>query len=981
MKIPKLITVIAMLIVPFMGCKKDKFIEKNGVCPLVLATDPKDKDINVALNKVITITFNEMINPKTITNESITIEGSSKIAGTITFDTKLFVVTFVPTVPLENNTTYVGKVKTSIKDVAGNALQKEYLWSFSTGKVISPTVISTNPINNETNVARNITVTAKFSMPMDNASLTTSTFILKQGTNVIAGVVSYADSVVSFNPSVNLLADSNYTATITTGAKSSTAISLAADYSWVFKTGNILVPKIISVDPINNATGVALNKTVTATFDMNMDSTLFNTTTFSLKQGTTVIPGVVSYANLIATFNPTADLESNLVYTATITTAIKNVAGIAIATNKVWSFTTINTTVPTVISTDPTNNATNVLVNKTITATFNIPMDAATITNSTFTLKEGANTIAGVVTYAGSTATFNPTADLALNTIYTATITTGAKSASGIAMNADFNWSFTTVLAIAPTVISTDPTNNATNVALNKTISATFSVPMDAGTISTTTFTVKEGANNVAGVVTYTGSTASYNPNSDLVSGKVYTCTITTGAQNVAGTPLANDYVWTFTTIVPVAPTVISTDPTNNATNVALNKTISATFSVPMDAGTISTTTFTVKEGANNVAGVVSYTGSTASYNPNSDLVSGKVYTCTITTGAQNVAGTPLAANYIWTFTAISIPPTVVSTDPANNATNVDLNKTVTATFSEAMDGGTINTTSFTIKNGANNVAGVVSYAGLVATFNPNSNLLSGTTYTGTITTAAKNVGGTSLVSNYVWTFTTKAPTGGPFVELNGAAAYGILAGVGISNNAGFSEIHNMNVGISPGVRSSVTGFPPALVINGVIHCSDDATPAGIGATLVQVKQDLTNAYLFAEGATTPAPATVSGDQGGLTLAPGIYKSTSTLLIENGNLTLDAQGDANAVWIFQIASGFTTVGGAGGSVILSGGAQAKNVFWQVGSSAVIGDNTAFHGNVLALTSITMNSNATLVGRILCINGAIVLTSTNIINKP
>ena len=96
---------------------------------------------------------------------------------------------------------------------------------------------------------------------------------------------------------------------------------------------------------------------------------------------------------------------------------------------------------------------------------------------------------------------------------------------------------------------------------------------------------------------------------------------------------------------------------------------------------------------------------------------------------------------------------------------------------------------------------------------------------------------------------------------------------------------------------------------------------------------------------------------------------------------MDAQGDANAVWIFQIASDFTTVGGAGGDVILAGGAQAKNVFWQVGRSATIGDYTIFKGNILALTSITMNPYATAEGRMLARNGAVVMTHTNIITKP
>jgi hypothetical protein len=105
------------------------------------------------------------------------------------------------------------------------------------------------------------------------------------------------------------------------------------------------------------------------------------------------------------------------------------------------------------------------------------------------------------------------------------------------------------------------------------------------------------------------------------------------------------------------------------------------------------------------------------------------------------------------------------------------------------------------------------------------------------------------------------------------------------------------------------------------------------------------------------------------------------LLIQNGDLTLNAQGDVNAVWIFQIASSLTTVGGAGGNIILSGGAQAKNIYWQIGSSATLGGYTIFKGNILALTSITMGVYSVADGRMLARNGAVSMVSTNIINKP
>ena len=340
-----------------------------------------------------------------------------------------------------------------------------------------------------------------------------------------------------------------------------------------------------------------------------------------------------------------------------------------------------------------------------------------------------------------------------------------------------------------------------------------------------------------------------------------------------------------------------------------------------------------------------------------------------------------MSSNYVWTFTTgTTTAPTIVSTDPLDNATATPINKSISATFSIAIDPKSVNDKTFTVKNGTTPLAGIVTYTGTTATFDPSTDLLPGTTYTATIS-GAKNLAGIAIANDYVWNFSTSSSLVGNIVNLGSSERFGILAGVGVSNNAGFSEIRNMDVGIYPGVRSSVTGFPPAIIVGGAIYASDDIAPPGIGAMLIKAKQDLTNAYLFAEGASTPAPATVSGDQGGKTLAPGIYKSTSTLLIQSGDLTLDAQGDANAVWIFQVASDFTTIGGAGGNVILSGGAQAKNIFWQVGRSATIGNYTIFKGNILALTSITMNSHATVQGRMLARNGSIVMTHTNIISKP
>lgn len=763
------------------------------------------------------------------------------------------------------------------------------------------------------------------------------------------------------------------------------ALSLAAFLGSCKKDDFVQVdavcPLVLTTDPANLATSVALNKVITVTFNEAMDPATITPASITIT-GTTAVAGTVTYSGTTASFVPAAPLAVNTTYTGRVTTAVKDGNGNALQADYVWTFSTGVTLSPVVITTDPLNNATGVPLNKTITATFNMPMDPLTLNATTFTVKQGTTAVTGVITYNGNTAFFTPATALSVNTLYTASVTKAAKSTAGTPLASDYVWSFTTGTLSAPTVISTDPVNSATAVVLNKVISATFSELMNPLTINATSFTLMQGTTVVAGAVTYTGSTASFTPVMNLLPGTVYTATITTGARNLAGTSLANNYVWTFTTGTAVAPAVISTDPVNNASGVALNKIVKATFNMAMDPLTINATTFTLKKGTAAVLGTVTYSGSTASFTAAVPFTADTVYTATITTGAKNLAGTAMANNYVWTFnTGTSVAPTVVSTDPISNAVNVPLSKVITAMFSMPMDPLTINFTTFSLSRSGTPVAGVVTYSGSTASFTPAVNLLVNTAYTATITTGAKNAAGIPMANNYVWNFTTGVtPTQGPVV-LGTSARFGILAGVGVSNNAGFSIINDLDVGIYPGIRSSVTGFPPAIVVNGAIYASDDITPPGTAAMLLQAKTDLTNAYLAAEGAVSPAPATVSGDQGGKTLAPGIYKSTSTLSIANGNLTLDAQGDANAVWIFQIASGFTTVGGAGGSVILTGGAQAKNIYWQTGSSAVIGDYTSFQGNILALTSITMNSHATAVGRMLARNGSIVMTHTNIIIKP
>ncbi len=687
-------------------------------------------------------------------------------------------------------------------------------------------------------------------------------------------------------------------------------------------------------------------------------------------------------------------------------------------------------TAPTVSVTSPTNTAVAVPVNRKINVAFSEAMAPATVSTASISVKEtvSGTDVPGAVTPVGTSATFAPSADLKFNTGYTATIkggVSGVKDLAGNAMVSDFVFTFTTGLAadiIAPTVSVTSPTDTAVAVPVNRVVTVGFSEEMDPATIGAASFTLKETVSglNVPGVVTRAGTSAIFTPSAPLRLNIRYSATIEggnlIGVKDLASNAMVNDFVFTFTTGLTfdtTAPILITTAALDGATGLPVNRTSTATFSEPMNPATLASpaTSFTVRETLTSapVAGVVTYIGNTATFTPNINLKPLTQYTSTISTVATDLAGNALIAGLRanpWSWTtgpaADVTPPTVTVTNPADLATNVPVNNSINATFSEAMSLDTMTTANFTlVETGViGNIPGTVAYdvQNNIATFSPQSNLKPDTGYTVTVTNGAKDLAGNALIVPAVnglpvpnpWTFRTAAaivPPQALAINLRGAASFGIAARAGLTSTGvtvvnGDVALHPLggcidstgNAGASQACLNKVYSSPTGMTVNGSIYWAGD--PFDNGGTANSVTNDLNVAWTEGMNKVDTLAGVLSGQLGGpgpvgKIIQPGVYNEANLGFAAGQVATFDGLNNANAIFIIKVG----TIGGAGdftdsGTLLLPtqiklvNGAQAKNIWFVVGRDITIGSGTTWNGNILAGRTAVVNNGSTVVGRVL-----------------
>jgi len=692
---------------------------------------------------------------------------------------------------------------------------------------------------------------------------------------------------------------------------------------------------------------------------------------------------------------------------------------------------------PEVISTVPSRDSINVVANRPITVTFNETMNASTITTSTFLLTSGTNSITGMKQAAapvsgkitpstGQTAkfTFTPAIPLDPFTVYTGTMKKGVKDPMNNALQEDYSWSFTTqpissltanpvtggtisggglydvgtsvTASVVPNagyvfanwteagvVVSTDA-NYQFEIAGNRILVANFttqytialsSLPLAGGT------TTGGGAYNSGASVTITAvpsvgyTFTNWTEGTTVVSPlKDFTFLASVNRILVANFGI-NMYLLNVTALNGTVAKLPNQTTYSHGTSVVLTATPAAGFTFTSWSGDATGTTSpitVIMSSEKNITATFTAIAAQFTVGLSSNPLLGGT---TTGNGSFNSGAsvTVRAVNNIgFTFTNWTEGVNIVSTN-ANYTFNINANKIFVANFTAVAAQYTVGLSSNPLLGGTTTGNGSFNSGASVTVRAVNNIGFTFTNWTEGVNIVSTNANYTFNINAnkiFVANFKADVAAGPAGIDLRSAGDFAVLAGSGVSNT-GVTTLITGDVGAYP--TSTINGLLAGNVI-GKLYMTADPIVA-------QAKIDLTIAYNDAKARSLDA-ISLPGQLGGLTLAPGLYVNSSTSGISgtgsNAILTLDAGGNANAVWIFKMGSTFIT--DAGTRIVLAGNAQAKNIFWSVGSSATLGTNSIFYGTILAEASITLTTGATLYGRALTRTAAVTLDS-NKVTKP
>ncbi|HEY9219950.1 MAG TPA: ice-binding family protein [Lutibacter sp.] len=563
---------------------------------------------------------------------------------------------------------------------------------------------------------------------------------------------------------------------------------------------------------------------------------------------------------------------------------------------------------------------------------------------------------------------------------------------------------FNEVDGLCPLVISTVPEDGDFDVPLNQVITATFNEKMNPSTITETSFTVSANGALIDGTVSYNGLTATFIPSSPLDEDTEYTGTITTLAKDERGNALQEDYVWSFTTVLPLPEYAVevSSSPTiggltagaglfdqGTAVTVTAVPNVGYTFTNWTENGVQVSTSpnyqFVLIGDRTLVANYTLIPPAQFSVNASALPVAGGSTTGSGSYDTGSNVTVTATANNGYTFVNWTLAGVQVSTN-ANYTFVLNANKTLVANFTE--NAYTLNVTAVngTVVKNPNN-ATYTNGTNVELTATPNSgyeflNWTGDATGTNNPLTVLMN-GNKNITANFILIANAGGACATPAVDLGTAKNYAILAESGISTTGTTSVTGNM--GIFPLEATYITGFDLILtagaaystssLVTGKIYAPSYAVPTP--TNLNTAVNDMHTAFTTANGLAVDVTEYLAGNLNGQTLTTGVYKWGTGLSITNG-ITLDGGGQDCAKFVFIIGQDLTV--GDGAIITLTNGAKADNIFWVVaGSKAELGTTVQFQGNILSKTLISLNTGATINGRLLA-QTAVTLNAATVV-KP
>ncbi len=657
-----------------------------------------------------------------------------------------------------------------------------------------PQVALRTPAVDAYSVSVDSSVTVEFSEPLDVASVTSANIYLTPSTAAVASLGA-DHKTVTLNPNANLAYSTVYTVNLKAGGITDAAgNAIAAASTWSFSTvPNLTVaPSVLATTPGDRATGVSVDSDFEIMIDRPLDAASFLSNIGSIKlrrgsSGSTYAP--VSWAGaevdgkyVIKGALPTGTkLEYNTIYYFVIDgSKFKDENGRYLAAFSRY-FTTEASPTPTITDRDPDANETGVDVDQSVKIKFSKALTASTVTTSTVYLTKGTSTtkLGALVSYSSSsqTVTLNPSADLLPNTVYYVHVTTGVKDTDGVAV-AKTDWKFTTgVNDIQATDM--DPDDGDEDVPVDTRITFEFTDDIDWDTLdSSSVYLTKEGSSTkISTTLTWDEDdrTVTLTPKANLAYDTEYEVHLTDDIEDEDGYALEATE-WTFTTMDDDYPHLVSRDPAEGGTGFPIDGTITVEFASAMTSSTIGTSSFYLKKkgSSTKIAADVDYDSSerTATLTPDNPLLPDTEYTVTITDDVEDQDDVAIA-EAVWTFRTAADLATISSLDPADQAKNVSVDKTISFKFSKAMQAPTITSANiFLHKDGsATKVSAVLSYDSSTRTvsLNPDSPLAAGTRYNLSVSNGVKDSSGNAITSQ-TFSFTTAAAPVTPDPDRKGTA-------------------------------------------------------------------------------------------------------------------------------------------------------------------------------------------------------------------